>query len=76
MLGTNDLKNRFGLSAADVAVNVEMLLHVIRQGGYLIDGTSPPVLLIAPPHVGPMTDLADLYAGAAEKSRQLARQHR
>lgn len=76
MLGTNDLKNRFGLSAADVAVNIAMMLHVVRQGGYLIEGTSPPVLLIAPPHVRPMTDLGDLYAGAQEKSRQLARHYK
>jgi lysophospholipase L1-like esterase len=76
MLGTNDLKFRFGLSAYDVAVNIGMLLHTVQQGGYRSDGSAPPVLLVAPPHVGPMTDLADLYAGAEEKSRHLARQLR
>lgn len=77
MLGTNDLKNRFGLSAADVAVNIAMMLHVVRQGGYLIEGTSPPVLLISPPHVGTaMPELANLYAGADVKSRQLARHYK
>jgi lysophospholipase L1-like esterase len=76
MLGTNDLKPRFGLSAYDVAVNVALLLHAVKQGGYLSDGSSPPVLLVSPPHVGPMTALGDLYAGAAEKSRQLAPHYR
>ncbi|MBI2803668.1 MAG: SGNH/GDSL hydrolase family protein [Planctomycetes bacterium] len=63
MLGTNDLKHRFGFSAYDIACNVATLIGVIQP---------TPVLLLAPPHVGPLTALADLFAGAPEKSRQLA----
>jgi hypothetical protein len=33
-----------------------------RQGGYLIEGTSPPVLLISPPHVGAMPELHSRHA--------------
>jgi lysophospholipase L1-like esterase len=76
MLGTNDLKHRFGLSGFDIAQNVSALIGVIQQSG---DGTgekAPPVLLLSPPHVGPLTAFADLFAGAEEKSRQLQKHYR
>ena len=34
------------------------------------------MLLVSPPHVGPLTALADLFAGAEEKSRELASHYR
>jgi lysophospholipase L1-like esterase len=72
MLGVNDLKHRFGLGPFDIAQNVAMLLTVIQQG------VAPPVLLVAPPHVGPLPAgyFAEMFAGAEEKSRQLARHYR
>jgi lysophospholipase L1-like esterase len=76
LLGTNDLKHRFGLSAYDIAVNVTALLGVIAQSGSGPDGKAPPVLLLSPPHVGPLTALADIFDGAPEKSRHLARHYR
>lgn len=76
MLGTNDLKHRFGLSAFDVAAGVGMLLATIQQTPCGAGGTAPPVLLVAPPHVGPLSALADLFAGATEKSNQVARHYR
>jgi lysophospholipase L1-like esterase len=72
MLGTNDLKHRYGMSAFDIAQNVSALLGVIGQSDSGADGQAPPVLLMSPPHVGPLTELVDLYAGAEEKSRRLA----
>jgi len=62
-LGVNDLKHRFGFSAYDIAANVAALIGVIQP---------IPILLLSPPHVGPLTALADLFDGAVEKSRQLA----
>lgn len=67
MLGTNDCKHRFGLSSYDIAANVAMLLGVIQP---------IPVLLLAPPVLGPFTALADLFVGAEERSAGLARHYR
>jgi lysophospholipase L1-like esterase len=72
MLGTNDLKHRFGFSAYDVAANAAHLVGVIQQSAAGVKGIAPRVLLLSPPHVGPLTALADLFDGAIEKSRRLA----
>jgi lysophospholipase L1-like esterase len=71
MLGTNDLKHRFGMSPADIGANVTTLLAAIAAGGTGAGLAAPPVLLIAPVRVGPLTALADLFAGGEEKSRKL-----
>lgn len=78
MLGVNDLKHRFGLSAFDVAQNIAMLLTVIQQSPSGVNGSAPPVLLVSPPHVGPLPPgyFAEMFAGAEEKSRELARHYR
>ena len=76
MLGTNDLKHRFGFSACDIAANVAALVGVIQQTGFGIDGKSPAVLMIAPPHLGKLSVLAELFAGGMEKSRELAPHYR
>jgi lysophospholipase L1-like esterase len=76
LLGTNDLKHRFGLSAFDIAANVATLVGAIVQSGSAPGGAPPPVLLVSPPHVGPLTALAEVLAGAEEKSRRLAGHYR
>jgi lysophospholipase L1-like esterase len=76
MLGSNDLKHRFGLSAFDVGLNIAVLLAAIQQSGSGVGGKAPPVLLLSPPAVGPLSALAEMFAGAEEKSRQLARHYR
>jgi lysophospholipase L1-like esterase len=73
MLGTNDLKHRFGLSAADIAAGAAALVDLIRSSGAGPGGTQPDALLICPPPVGRLDLFADTFEGAAEKSRQLAR---
>lgn len=72
MLGTNDLKHRFGLSAADIAVNISALITMIQRCQAGANNTAPPLLLISPPHVGPLSASAFVFEGAEEKSRQLA----
>jgi len=75
MLGSNDLKHRFGLSAFDISLNAAALVGVIQESDAGRDSKAPPVLLLSPPHVGPFTALADLFAGAEEKSRQLSKHY-
>lgn len=75
MLGTNDLKHRFGLSAADIAVNISALVTLIQRSQAGIDNVPPQLLLISPAHIGQLAQLGDIFAGAPEKSRQLARHY-
>lgn len=75
-LGVNDLKARFSLSASDVADGAGVLADVAlgsRIGPY--DG-APVVLLVAPPPLGNLTELSEMFAGAEEKSRELGTQYR
>lgn len=76
MLGSNDLKSRFGLSAADIAYGAATLMDMILRSGNGPDGRSPQVLLICPPPTAKLTIFADMFAGAGEKSRQLAPYYR
>ncbi|RDJ25517.1 hypothetical protein DWF00_14955 [Bosea caraganae] len=74
MLGNNDLKDRFGQSAADVAENVARLVELIRAAP--IEGPSdrkPPILLVAPPKLGPRgPGFAAIFAKADPKSAVLS----
>src|SRR5207253_2337245 len=69
----NDLKSCFGKSPSDVAFGAGTLVGMIQRYTRGLGWDVPKVLLICPPPLGKLTDiLADVYAGAAEKSRQLA----
>ena len=48
ILGTNDLKTRFGLTAHDIALGVQRLALEIRQSDSGPEGQPPQVLLAAP----------------------------
>lgn len=72
MLGTNDLKHRFGLSAWDIAAGAATLVEIIQRSTFGVGGAAPHVLLICPPPVAKLTYFADLFDGAVEKSRQMA----
>jgi lysophospholipase L1-like esterase len=73
MLGTNDLKQRFNRSASDIAESVGILADMAKKSGFGPGGGAPAVLLIAPPAVTRLTEIAEMFAGAEEKSRRLAR---
>lgn len=69
MLGTNDLKARFSLPACDIARGAGVLVDIVQKSQSGPDGRPPGVLLIAPPPVGKLSEFADLFEGALEKSR-------
>ncbi len=74
MLGTNDLKNRFSVSALDIAWSVGRLVDTVKKSEASFTGAVPDVLVICPP---PLNDLAnspikDILIGGEEKSHQLA----
>jgi lysophospholipase L1-like esterase len=72
MLGTNDLKARFGSSASDIAQGAASLADMMLRSGCGPDGGPPIVVLISPPAVATLTDMAQMFEGAEEKSRQFA----
>ncbi len=76
MLGTNDLKGRFGASASDIAQGAASLAEEILRSGCGTGGGAPAVILVAPPPLGRLTELAEMFEGAAEKSARFAGHYR
>ena len=76
MLGTNDLKRRFEASASDIAQGAASLAEGILRSGCGPGGGAPAVLLISPPQVGRLTELAEMFEGATEKSARFAGHYR
>lgn len=68
MLGTNDLKKRFSLSALDIAESAGSLVDVVMKSDAGIKGTAPKVLLMAPPKLAKLSYYAEMLEGAAEKA--------
>jgi lysophospholipase L1-like esterase len=66
-LGTNDLKNCFHVSAADIAFFLDRLVRVIQRFDAGIK-----VLVVAPPPIIEVGCLAEMFAGGAAKSQGLA----
>jgi lysophospholipase L1-like esterase len=77
MLGTNDLKLRFGKSAWEVAAGVGRLVDIVKttpevgRGGHL-----PAILVVCPPPFVPLTEYAEMFVGAEAKSRDIAKHYR
>lgn len=72
MLGTNDLKQRFGLAASDIAQSAAGLAAIAQRFARTAADEPAAVLLIAPPPIAKLTDFDQMFAGAAEKSRLFA----
>ncbi|MFZ5961545.1 SGNH/GDSL hydrolase family protein [Thalassococcus sp. BH17M4-6] len=67
MLGTNDLKPRFSVSAWEIARSVHRLITAAR-----IEGVAAAEILIAPAPVRERGVLSDVFAGAEARQRGLA----
>ena len=76
MLGTNDLKARFAASASDIAQGAASLADMAVRSGCGPEGGAPVVVLISPPAVGRLTEMAEMLEGAQEKSRRFAEHYR
>jgi lysophospholipase L1-like esterase len=72
MLGTNDLKKRFSLSALDIANGAGVLVNEVMRSNAGRDGHPPVVLLMAPPSVVTLTDFAEMFEGAETRSRKFS----
>ncbi|MEL6806467.1 MAG: SGNH/GDSL hydrolase family protein [Pseudomonadota bacterium] len=71
MLGTNDLKARFGLSTNDIALGIQRLGQDILRSDSGPDHSAPQVILVAPVRATEAGCLAEIFAGAPDKSAAL-----
>jgi lysophospholipase L1-like esterase len=76
MLGTNDLKQRFGVPACDVAAGAGVLVDTVAKSETGPGDGVPQVLLIAPPLFARLTDFAETFEGGEAKSKHLSRHFR
>lgn len=71
MLGTNDLKQRFSLSTTEIARGINVLVEVILKSESGIDGLTPEILLMSPPHLHDETGFEDEFRNSYNKSQKL-----
>jgi len=73
MLGTNDLKARFQVTALQIAQSAGTLVEIAKRSNAGRGGNSPSVLLISPPPLGKLAIWQEEFEGGTEKSQNLAR---
>ena len=71
-LGVNDLKKRFSVSPFDVAASAGKLVEIVQRSTTGPADAAPEVLLLCPAKVGKLTEFAEMFEGAPEKSERLA----
>ena len=71
MLGTNDTKDRFCVTAEAIAVGLQRLVK-LAQSTECWGGRAPNILVIAPPPIGDELRDPCMGTGCAERSRGLA----
>ncbi len=76
MLGTNDLKKRFDVSADDIARANGLLIEKILSSGCGRNGEAPEILLLSPAVIQETGELSEMFSGGKEKSRQFAVKYR
>lgn len=78
MLGTNDLKDRFHVSAFTIGQSIDNLMTAIEQSAAGPDFCAPQILLVCPVPVRDVgnADLNQMLPGAPEKSRALGNYYR
>ncbi len=78
MLGTNDVKIRFSLTARDIAIGAGKLVEATQKSNTGKGGKAPLVLLISPP---PLKEIvsevwAETFDGGKEKTEKFGRYYR
>ena len=77
MLGTNDVGPTYCLSASEVAFGCATLVWTVQKSQAGPGGAAPEILLIAPPRLGELSGLMELFfKGAEDTSSGLARAYR
>ncbi len=69
MLGTNDLKAIYRVGAPEIACGAGSLVDLALQSGAGPDGGAPTILLVAPPPLGTLTTISEMWGfGAAREA--------
>ena len=76
MLGTNDLKCRFSVSAFDIAESVGVLVRQVQQSQAGPQENAPIPLLIAPPPLAKLNEFEEMFKGGNEKSQPFGKYYR
>ena len=71
MLGTNDTKGIFGVTAPDIASAAGALVDLALHSGTGPDGGPPRVLLVAPPLLGELTAVSEVWGFGEARARSL-----
>ncbi len=75
LLGTNDLKSMFGLSASDISRGAARLVEEAQGFRHYCKTEAPQVLLVAPPPVKEIGRPTENFDGAEAKSLEFARHY-
>jgi len=71
MLGTNDTKTYFSMTAGNIADAAARLVQTAQSSSFGRDGKAPQILLVAPPRIDPSPVLDRMFGQqAADKSLQ------
>ena len=76
LLGTNDLKHRFAVTAFDIAEGIGHLVKMIQESESGPEGRSPLVLILIPPPLEKLSKFAEMFAGGVEKSKKMSQQYK
>jgi len=71
LLGTNDLKSRFSLSAKDIGDGIRLLSEDILNSDTGPNGFPPKLLILTPPALGRLSDYSESFQGSEKKSNKL-----
>ncbi len=76
MLGTNDLKTQFSLTAEEIAGGIRDLVRIILASGSGPGDSAPVILIVSPPLLGEKIIFTGQFDEGLGKSRQLAPAYR
>ena len=71
LLGTNDLKTRFGLSTNEIAHGIRILVDTIKKSAAGPGGLAPKILLMVPPYIKKLNNFPDEFEDSYQKSDNL-----
>jgi len=71
MLGTNDLKHRFGMTPHDIADSIEVLVRAVQRSEAGPAGAMPAIMVVAPPPMQEVDWLGEMFLDGAAKSLHL-----
>ncbi|MCF7933191.1 MAG: SGNH/GDSL hydrolase family protein [Spirochaetia bacterium] len=76
MLGTNDLKKRFDVSAEDIVKGAEQLIKMIGTSESGRDDEAPDILLVAPSVIKEIEEFEIMFSGGREKSKEFSQRYK